>query len=93
MEITDLLDKIKKLEAELQTAQQSGDEATQALRDQIRRLTEELEALKVKSQREYLELEDRLTKKHAVEMEAQKQKYEQIIGEIKMNSNNDKEFL
>lgn len=88
-----MLDKIKKLEAELQTAQQSGDEATQALRDQIRRLTEELEALKVKSQREYLELEDRLTKKHAAEMEAQKQKYEQIIGEIKMNSNNDKEFL
>lgn len=71
----------------------SGDEATNNLRRQIQQLTQDFDAFKVTSKREFTEMQDQLGAKHKREMEQLKEKYEQMLQELRMNANSDKEFL
>jgi len=67
--ISDLQSKIAELEKKLHSAMQSGDEATQALRRQLQEVQEAFEQFKVKSQREYAELQASLTEKGRKDLE------------------------
>lgn len=91
--IASLESKIRTLEEKLSLAMESGDQAMNNLRAQLTRLQEEFEAFKVKAKRDLDSMQDELRSKHEHEMDALRQKYEQMIREMQMNASNDKEFV
>ena len=48
---------------------------------------------KTKAKKDYDEMESNLTQKAKREYEAQKEKYEKMLAELRNNANSDKEFL
>ena len=92
-EISQLEEKIRRLELELDQATLSGDEATKNLRDQLKRIQEEYEKHCIKAKHDFDSMKDELAEKHKREMDAQRQKYEQMLNELQMNASNDKEFV
>lgn len=61
---------------ELNKAHESGDEATNALRQQLQRALEELEAFKTKAKQAYDEMESKLRSEAMKEVNQLKTKYE-----------------
>ena len=72
---------------------QSGDEATNQLRRQLKELQEELEAYKKKAKRELDEMQASMTEKHQRELEQLKEKYERMLDELRKNASSDKQFI
>ena len=64
-----LQDKIKKLEEKLNLALESGDQATQNLRAAMNKLQEEFDAFKIKSKRDFENMQDDLKTKHSAELD------------------------
>ena len=91
--IADLRAKIATLEDQLNNAMSSGDEAMQKLKKQLMDLGEDYDQFKVKSKREFDEMESNLTTKHKREIDALKEKYERMLAELRNNANSDKEFI
>ena len=56
-------------------------------------MQEEFEAFKIKAKRDFDGMQEDLNEKHAREIDALKQKYEQMIREMQMNASSDKEFV
>ena len=81
------------LEAKLDLAQQSGDDATKKLREQLSSLQDEFEQFKIKAKDDFEDMRQSLDEKHTREIVNLKDKYEAMIAELKANAKNDKEFL
>ena len=64
------------MQADLDKAHESGDEATNALRQQLQRAIEELESFKTKAKQSYDEMESRLRSDAQKEVSQMKTKYE-----------------
>lgn len=71
----------------------SGDQNTQQLRDQLKRLQEEYEQFKVKTAKDYEAMQAELGAKSQKALDTQKQRYEQMLDELKRQLNGDKEFV
>ncbi len=85
--------KIARLEQELEKALMSGDQITQQLRDQLRKLSEDFDQFKVKAAKDFESMQMELGAKSQKALDVQKQRYEQMIDELKKQLNGDKEFV
>lgn len=63
------------------------------MRAEIKRLKEEFEAFRAKAARDYETMQSELNAKARKELEAQKQRYEQMLDELRKNAAGDKEFI
>ena len=81
-QISQLEEKIRRLEQDLESATQSGDEAMKALRDQLKRLQDEYEQHRIKAKKDFDSMQEELTQKHKREMDALRNKYEQMLNEM-----------
>ncbi len=71
----------------------SGDQITQQLRDQLRKLSEDFDLFKVKAAKDFESMQTELGAKGQKALDVQKQRYEQMIDELKKQLNGDKEFV
>ena len=92
-EIADLTAQNKRLEDELFRAQQSGDDETKKLREQLKRTQDEFEAMKVKAAKDFETMRNDLAARSKQELDALRSKYEAMLEEMRINGNADKEFV
>jgi ABC-type transporter Mla subunit MlaD len=81
--IEDLKSQIANLQDQLDQAGLSGAEGMDKLRKEIQRLMDEVETIKAKARKDHQDLEQRLQKQKANELEQQQKKYEKIMEDLK----------